>query len=504
LAGYDYVIVGAGSAGCVLAARLTEDEATVLLLEAGPPDTDPNIWTPAGWPVLWRTERDYAFDTLPQKHAFGRRLYWPRGRTLGGSSALNGMIYVRGHRTDYDAWAYDGCLGWDYASVLPIFKKSENYEDGASTYHGVGGPLNVVKTKCPHPVCAAAVEAAIQAGFPFNDDCNGEDTLGVGYVDLTIKDGRRHSTAAAFLSLAANRPNLTVMTDAQVLRLRLETDRCIGVDVAIDGQVETIRADREVILSAGTIGSPQLLMLSGIGDEADLRSAGIELAHHLPGVGKNLHDHALCSVIFETQRGLPPPQNNFLESQLFWKSDSRRLTPDLQPLFMHLPHYAPGLDGPPNAWTLCAGIIRPTSRGTLRLASDDPRAAPLLDPNVMATEADLIAMEDAIRICRDIGNQQALGDWRQREVYPGTNVVGRDGLRDYIRQSVVSYHHQAGTCKMGIEAEAVVDPDLRVHGISGLRVADASIMPSIISGNTNAPVIMIAEKAADMIREKSA
>jgi choline dehydrogenase len=497
---YDYVIVGAGSAGCVLAARLTEINASVLLLEAGPPDTDPNIWTPACWPAIWGTERDYGFSTVPQKHALGRRLYWPRDRTLGGSSALNGMIYVRGHRADYDAWAYDGCVGWDYASVLSYFKKSENYEAGASAWHGIGGPLNVARNRNPHPVCRAAVQAAIEAGFPFNGDFNGADTLGVGYVDLTIKDGRRHSTAAAFLGLAAHRSNLTVMTDAQVLRLRLQKDRCTGVDVAVEGQLETIGAHREVILSAGTIGSPHILMLSGIGDEAELEPAGVDVAHHLPGVGRNLHDHVLCSVVFEAGRDLPPPQNNFLESQLFWKSDSRRLVPDLQPLFMHLPYYPPGLEGPATAWTLCAGIVRPASRGRLRIASRDPSVAPLLDPDILSTEADLHAMEEAIRICRAVGNQPALAEWRKREVYPGADLRSRDDLRDYIRRAAVTYHHQVGTCRMGVDADAVVDPELRVHGLRGLRVVDASIMPAVVSGNTNAPTIMIAEKAAEMIK----
>jgi choline dehydrogenase len=283
-----------------------------------------------------------------------------------------------------------------------------------------------------------------------------------------------------------------------VTRLLFLGTRCIGIEYVFDGAVCQAHADAEVILAAGTIGSPQILMRSGIGDEVDLKEIGITPFHRLPGVGKNLHDHLLSSVIFESEQEIPPPQNNFLESHLFWKSDMRRSGPDLQPLFMHLPYYAPGLEGPSNAWTLCAGIVRPASRGFMRLASADPRMMPILDPNVLAAEADLLALEEAIRICLEIGASGPLSPWRERNVYPG-RIRSRKDLWSYIRRSAVTYHHQVGSCKMGIGTDAVVDPQLRVYGLQNLRVVDASIMPNIVSGNTNAPTIMIAEKGADLI-----
>jgi choline dehydrogenase len=502
---YDYIIVGAGSAGCVLANRLTEDkEISVLIIEAGGPEEGVEaISTPLRLLELWNTEYDWAYFTAPQEHCNGRKIHWPRGRVVGGSSSLNGMLYVRGHASDYDNWAYQGNPGWDYKSVLPYFKKSEDFEGGENEFHGVGGPLHVTVDYDIHPTTKRIVDACLEAGYPFNEDYNGIDTEGVNFAQMNTKNGLRHSGAVAFLRPALERPNLSLLTNAQVKNLTMEGTSVTGVTFVQAGEEHTVTSTREVILSGGTIESPRILMMSGIGEREQLEAHGIDVVHDLPGVGKNLHDHSLAPVIYEGD--VPPPTNMAvipLHAQAFMRSDSRLPAPDMQPLFFHVPLYTAdtqeAVTG--SAYTLCAGGVSPTSRGELRLTGstlDDPLE---LNPNLLATDYDVETIVKSIKMMREIAKQPALAEITKREIYPGPDVQSDEDLADYARNSLQSYHHQVGTCKMGNDAAAVVDHELRVHGIDGLRVIDASIMPVVPTGNTNAPTYMVAEKGADMIK----
>jgi choline dehydrogenase len=499
----DVVVVGSGSGGAVVARRLADAGAEVVLLEAGGADLNPAIHDPGRLFELWDSEWDWGYRTLPQAACAGRELHWPRGKVLGGSSALNGMIYARGHRSDYDTWAYLGNEGWGYDDVLPLFRRSEDFDRGASAYHGAGGPMHVLSRYEPHPAIAALTAAAQEAGVPFNDDHNGERLEGVALCQLTIKDGVRHSTAVAFLAPVADAPNLTVLTGAHAQRLLFEGQRCVGVELVRNGEIARIRAEGEVIVCGGTVESPKLLLLSGIGAADELARLGIGVVADVPGVGRNLHDHLLSPVIHRASRPVPPPLPGLqpLHSHLFAHSRPGLPGPDIQPLFFHLPLYLEGMEGPPDGYTLMAGAIRPASRGTLRLASADPAAPPLIDPALLSCDVDVDALVAAIELCREIGGQAALAGWRDRELYPGPDVQTRKELRDYVRSTAITYHHQVGTCKMGVDDQAVVDPQLRVRGVEGLRVADASVMPFVSSGNTHAPTVMIGERAADLVRE---
>ena len=496
----EYVIVGAGSAGSALARRLLDAGRTVHVIEAGPVDTADEIHSPQGWPLLLGSEQDWAVMTVPQEHADDRQLFWPRGKVLGGSSSLNGMIYMRGHRSDYDGWAAQGCEGWAWDDVRPLFLRSEDHLAGAGEHHATGGPLPVSPIASPHPTAQAFVEAGVAAGHKRNDDFKGDDMRGIGFNEMTVRDGRRMSAWQSFVAPVLENDSLRVTTDALVDRIVVKEGRAAGVEYVRDGVRHVARAETEVIVSAGTIGSPAILLRSGIGPSSHLAEVGIDTIVDLPGVGENLHDHPLISVVYESTRPLPQGENNLLEAQFY--ADSEGWTgeaPDLQPLFLHLVYPAEGYEMPEHGYTIAAGIVAPRSRGTIRLASADPTVQPLVDPNILADPYDVEALCDAIEMSREIGCQSALDDWRLREVAPGPEATTRDDIRAFARRSVGTYHHQVGTCRMGVDELSVVDPQLRVRGVEGLRVVDASIMPVVPSCNTNAPAIMVGEKAADLI-----
>jgi choline dehydrogenase len=499
--GFDYVVVGSGSGGSVVARRLVDAGATVALIEAGRRDDNPAIHDPGRWPELPYSADDWAWQTEPQEACHGRRIFWPRGKVLGGTSTMNGMAYIRGHPLDFDGWAYHGCPGWAWDDVLPLFKRSEDCDRGETEYRGAGGPLHVMTRYEPHPLIAAMQEACLEAGVAFNDDHNsGPELDGVGPSQLTIKDGRRQTASVAFLQPILDDPRLTVLTDARALRLRFDGSRCTGVEILRDGRTEVVEASAEVIVSAGTIESPRLLMLSGIGPGEELARHGIRTRVDLP-VGENLHDHLISYVLHGAPREVPVvrPGLQHHHVHLFWRSRPGLRVPDTQPVCFHLPIGAESFEVPQHGWTLAPGLVRTQSRGRIRLTSADPTAPLSLDPRALTVDADLEALAASVELMREVGRQPALREWSTGELYPGPDVRTREEIRDYVRRTVGSYHHQVGTCKMGQDETAVVDPELRVLGVEGLRVADASIMPFITTGNTNAPTFMIGEKASDLL-----
>ena len=522
---YDYVVIGAGSAGCVIASRLTEDpNTTVLLLEAGGPDDREEIHIPAAFPQLFKTECDWGYYTEPQPHLNNRSLFWPRGKMLGGTSSHNAMIYIRGHRYIFDRWAEAGNEGWGYEDILPLFKKSQNQERGASEHHGVGGPLNVADLRDTNPLSCAFVDACVENGFTRNDDFNGPEQEGVGYYQVTQKDGRRCSTATAFLRPAMERPNLTIETHAMVTRLLFEGARVVGVAYTQNGEAKEVNADNEVILSGGAINSPQLLLLSGVGPAAQLEALGIPVVADLPGVGQNLQDHLLVVLNYECTEPISlatansaaalleyqhfrkgPLSSNVAEAGGYLKTRPDLPLPDLQ--FVFLPTYFMdhGFVQPEgHGFALVPFLLLPESRGNLSLRSRDPLEHPLIQPNYLDSEADMQLLVEGVKILRPLAQTKAFAPFVGKEVEPGPQVQSDEEIREFIRNKVETNYHPVGTCKMGGDSMAVVDPQLRVRGIQGLRVADASIMPLITNGNTNAPSIMIGEKAADMIRGATA
>lgn len=520
---WDYIIVGGGSAGSVLAARLSEDpHARVLLLEAGPRDWHPFYAIPAGFAKMTKGIGSWGWQTVPQKHMRGMQIRFTQAKVLGGGSTVNAQIYTRGHPLDYDEWRQAGCSGWSYEDVLPYFRKAEDNDTWDNRWHGKGGPLGVSQPSAPLPICEAYFAAAGQIGIPTNRDLTSETPEGVGYYQLTQRNVRRSSASKAYLGpVERQRPNLSVMTGAQVLRIVVERGRAVGVELAGQG---ILRASGEVILSSGAIGSPRLLQLSGIGPADHLRGLGIDVVIDQPNVGANFHDHVDLFVIAECNgphtydryskphwsalAGLQyllarkgPVASSLFETGGFWWVDAAARSPDIQ---FHL-GLGSGIEAgvaamPQGGVTLNSAFLRPRSRGTVRLASADPLAAPLIDPNYWEDPYDREMSIRGLKLAQEIMRQDALKPFVKSERLPGPEVRTDEDYIAYACAHAKTDHHPAGTCRMGSDAGAVVDPQLRFNGIEGLRVVDASVMPQVVSSNTNAATIMIAEKAADMIK----
>ncbi|NNU47335.1 alanine-phosphoribitol ligase [Rhizobium sp. WYCCWR 11279] len=524
--GFDYIITGAGPAGCVLASRLSEDpDVSVLLLEAGGGDWNPLFHMPAGFAKMTKGVASWGWETVPQKHMKGRVLRYTQAKVIGGGSSINAQLYTRGNAVDYDLWAReDGCEGWDYRSILPYFKRAEDNQRFADDYHSYGGPLGVSMPAAALPICDAYIRAGQELGIPYNHDFNGRQQAGVGFYQLTQRNRRRSSASLAYLSPIKDRKNLTVRTGARVARIIVEGGRATGVEIVTSRGQEIVRADREVLVSSGAIGSPKLLLQSGIGPADHLRSVGVKVLHDLPGVGGNLQDHLDLFVISEctgdhTYDGVAklhrtlwaglqyvlfrtgPVASSLFETGGFWYADPEARSPDIQ---FHLglgSGIEAGVERLKNAGvTLNSAYLHPRSRGTVRLSSSDPAATPLIDPNYWSDPHDRTMSLEGLKLAREIMQQAALRPYVMAERLPGPKVMTDEQLFDYGCANAKTDHHPVGTCKMGRGPDAVVGLDLKVHGLEGLRVCDSSVMPRVPSCNTNAPTIMVGEKGSDLIR----
>jgi choline dehydrogenase len=504
---YDFIVVGAGAAGSVLAAELSASGAQVLVVESGGPDNAPTIANPSIWFYNVRGPLDYHLPVVPSPRLDGRKFNMALGHVLGGGTSINAMVWVRGTQADYDGWAENGARGWAFADVLPVFKSQEDWEGGANEWRGSGGPIHIRRPKAPHPTAPAFIDAAREMGMPILDDVNGPMRPGAGYINMNIAaDGTRVSAVRAFLRPALSRPNLTLLLNTNVVKLNFKGTRCVGVKLVTDGAVKDIAADKEVIIAAGTINSPKLLMLSGVGEAKALRSFGIDVVENLPGVGENLQDHVLVSgVVFKYKGKMPdrPAGSNAVEAEAYLSSGPSGDT-DMSLVLHQLPVVTPEVaerfgTPPPDAFTIAPALVQPTSRGSVRLASNNFQDAAVINGNYLGTDHDFAAVVGAIEVARELGSQHAFDSMRESELIPGPKASAEE-IQELARLASASFGHAVGTCKMGVDKLAVVDPELRVHGVLGLRVADASVMPRIITGpGTSASTHMIAGRAAKLI-----